>query len=98
MSKVSEMKTYRAADGTHWGVEVQLPGYSSALIVFHHPDGRTATKDRYTTLNWQGPEASNVTTTLDRARVRETLDDVTIARLFRQSVLIGSGVPAFSPA
>jgi len=93
-----DLKGYRASDGTYWGVDVQVPGYSSAIVVFHHPDGRTARKDRYATLNWPGTEASQVTVTLDRATVQALLTDAVIARLFNQSVLIGGGFPAFSPA
>lgn len=98
MNNTSEMKSFRAADGTNWGVQVQLPGYSSAIIVFHHPDGRTARKDRYVTLNWHGGEASQVTKTVDPETMLSTLNDDAMRSLFSRSVLVGTGRPAFSPA
>ena len=98
MAKLKEMKSFRAPDGTNWGVEVRLPGNSSALVVFHHPDGSTSRKDRYTTYNWRGAEASNVLATVPAAKIRDALTDAVIADLFRRSVLIGGGRPALSPA
>jgi hypothetical protein len=94
----STMQSFQAADGTNWGVQVQLPGGSNAIVVFHHPDGRTARKDRYVTLNWHGPEANQVTKNVDPAKMLATLDDKTVRDLFTRSVLIGGGRPAFSPA
>ena len=38
-------KTYTAPDGTTWGVTVQSPGSSNAMVVFRHPDGRTSRLD-----------------------------------------------------
>jgi len=40
-----QMRSFRGPDGTNWGVEVQVPGASNAMIVFHHPGGKTARHD-----------------------------------------------------
>ncbi len=91
MSKYPKMRSFRATDGTNWGVEVQMPGASNALIVFHHPDGRTSRKDRYAWLDWHGPEASDVLANIDINKVRAALDDTVIAEMFQRSMLIGTG-------
>jgi len=99
MSAIKDMKSYKAGDGTNWGVDVQLPSSSSVLVVFHHPDGRTARKDRYAWLNWQGAEANNAASSVSLDKVRASLDDATIRALFTRSMIIGAGKgPAFSPA
>lgn len=98
MSSIKDMKSFETADGTRWGVEVQLPGASSANIVFHHPDPSTSRKDRYARLEWRGPEAADVVTRLDVVKVRAALNDATIAELFKRSMPIGWGAPAFPPA
>lgn len=98
MSSINNMKSFDTADGTRWGVEVQLPGASSANVVFHHPDPSTSRKDRYVRFNWRGPEAGDVSGRLDIAKVRAALSDATIADLFKRSMPIGWGAPAFAPA
>jgi hypothetical protein len=98
VSSIANMKPFRTADGTLWGVEVQLPGSSSANVVFHHPDPSTSRKDRYARLGWRGPEASNVARRLDIGMVRSALTDAEIAELFQRSAPIGWGTPAFPPA
>ena len=99
MSRISEMKSFVTPDGTRWGVQIEVPGASNALVVFHHPDGRTSRKDRYAWINWHGPEASNVRANLDPEAVLGTLTDAAMASLFKRSVLIGSGRgPAPIPA
>ena len=89
------MKTHRSADGVEWGVDVQLPGSSNIMVVFRHPDGRTARLDRY---NWyisSGPEARSVTSRLSPGRTLEQLKDETIARLFARSMPVSR--PAIEP-
>lgn len=93
-----DMRPYRAADGTVWGVDVQLPGASNAMIVFHHPDGRSARKDRYAWYDWHGVEAGDVTANIPAAKVREALTDAEVADLFRRSMAIGTGRPALAIA
>jgi hypothetical protein len=98
VSSIKDMKSFETADGTRWGVEVQLPGPSSANVVFHHPDPGTSRKDRYTRFEWRGPEAADVRGHLDAAKVRAALSDAKMAELFRRSMPIGWGAPAFAPA
>ena len=89
------MKSYRAPDGVEWGVDAQLPGSSNIMVVFRHPDGRTARLDRY---NWyisSGPEARSVTSRLSPSKTLEQLKDETIARLFSRSMPISR--PAIEP-
>lgn len=88
---MEKIRGFRTGDGTNWGVEVQLPGASNALIVFHHPDGRTSRKDRYAWLDWHGPEAGDVVANIDIDAVRASLNNGVIAELFKRSMLIGSG-------
>lgn len=92
------MTAFRTPDGTDWGVEVELPGYSSAMVVFHHPDGHTARKDRYAWIDWRGPEAKEVTVTLPISKIRATLTAEELTELFKKSMPIGNGRPAFETA
>ncbi len=92
MSKKSR-RTFRAPDGTLWGVDVDLPGSSNAMIIFRHPDGHSARKDRYNWVISSGPEARSVTSRLDPVRVLEGLDDSEIAALFRRSMSISRPDP-----
>jgi hypothetical protein len=82
------MRVFTAPDGVRWGVEVALPGTSTAMIIFHHPDDATARRDRYNWVISQGPEARNVTSRLTPDRVMEQLTDDAIGRLFRRSMPI----------
>jgi len=41
-----KLRSYRSADGTLWGVDVDLPGSSNAIVRFRHPNGRTARLSR----------------------------------------------------
>lgn len=84
------MRTFQSPDGVVWTVEVRSPGSSNAMVVFHHPDGRTARRDRY---NWylaRAPEARNVTGRLDPEKVERSLGDEELALLFRRSMLISA--------
>src|SRR3954453_14754107 len=85
MSKMPPL-TYRSPDGVLWGVKVDLPGSSNAMVVFRHPDGASSRKDRY---NWyisKGPEARSVTSRLFPGKGRDPLDAATLALLFRRSM------------
>jgi hypothetical protein len=79
-------KTYRAPNGVVWGVDVDLPGSSNAMILFRHPDRGSSHLDRYNWVISNGPEARSVTSRLEPARVLEALDDKDIAALFRRSM------------
>ena len=80
-----KMKPFRGPDGTNWGVEVKLPGASNAMIVFHHPAGKTAQHDRYAWLNWSGPESRSVTSRVSGEKVREKLNEENLTELFKRS-------------
>lgn len=80
------MKTYRTPDGVTWGVEVMLPGSSNAMVVFHHPNGRSGRLDRYNWFISNAPEARSVTSRLSVDRVLEHLDDAKLDLLFRRSM------------
>lgn len=80
------MKSITASDGTTWGVDIQSPGASNAMIMFRHPDGRTSRLDRYNWVITQGPESRSVTARLEPDRVLEQLDDAAIKRLFARSM------------
>jgi len=79
------MKSHTAPDGTQWGVSIQSPGSSNAMIFFRHPDGDTSRLDRYNWVINTGPEARSVTARLDPATVLDRLDQAQIARLFSRS-------------
>ncbi len=84
------LREYVAGDGTQWGVDVTLPGASNVMLVFLHPDGRSARRDRYAWYNVNSPEARNVTARQDPDAVLHGLSDEQIARLFRRSMLISA--------
>ena len=87
------MKKYQSPDGVLWGVDVQNPGSSNAIVIFRHPDGQSSRKDRY---NWyisKGPEARSVTSRLSPKRVLEGLDDDALAQLFRRSMRVSRPDP-----
>jgi hypothetical protein len=84
------MRVFESSDGVRWGVEVRVPGASNAMIVFHHPNGRTARLDRYAWYNANRPEAKDVTGHLDPGDVLDSLTDADLARLFRRSMLISA--------
>ena len=52
-----DIREFVGPDGTRWGVQVKVPGTSNAMIVFHHPGGKTARLDRYAWHQCPGPEA-----------------------------------------
>jgi len=85
-----QIRPFRGPDGTNWGVEVQVPGASNAMIVFHHPDGRTARLDRYAWDIWNGPESRSVTSRVSVDKIMQTLTDEKLALLFRRSMPVSS--------
>ena len=80
------MKTYTAPDGTTWGVVIQSPGASNAMILFRHPDGGSSRLDRYNWVLNKGPEARSVTARVDVKKVLDQLEPPEIARLFARSI------------
>ncbi|HYD51510.1 MAG TPA: hypothetical protein VEA99_02740 [Gemmatimonadaceae bacterium] len=90
------MLEYVAPDGLRWAVEVAVPGASNAMVIFRHPAGRTNRRDRYNWIISTGPEARSVTSRLSIDKVQKSLDQDTLARLFRRSMPISrppSGAP-----
>ena len=85
-----QIKPFRGPDGTNWGVEVQVPGASNAMIVFHHPGGTTARLDRYAWDIWNGPESRSVTSRVPIDKIMQTLTDEKLALLFRRSMPVSS--------
>jgi hypothetical protein len=82
------MRTFRSPDGILWGVDVDLPGSSNAMVIFRHPNGSSARLDRYNWFISNGPEARSVTARLSPKKVLEALTDIELARLFRRSMPI----------
>ena len=89
-----EIRSFTGPDGTNWGVEVQLPGSSNAMVVFHHPGGQTARLDRYNWFMWSGPEARSVTSRISIDKVMSSLTPEKTALLFRRSMPVSTNVPA----
>jgi hypothetical protein len=89
------MRAFTSPDGIHWGVEARAPGASNVMIVFHYPDKKSAGRDRYAWLNWEGPEARNVTARLDKKKIVDGLSEEQLALLFRRSMAIAAveGLP-----
>lgn len=82
------MLKYSAPDGIEYTVQVAVPAASNAVVYFRHPDPRQTRLDRY---NWyisRGPEARSVIGRLDPKLVEQSLDQQTLARLFRRSILV----------
>ena len=91
------MKSFRSPDGTQWGVDVTTPSSSNALVIFHHPDGSSSSKDRYAWFISHGSKANNVTARLDPQKdVLDLLTERDIARLFRRSFPVSTASPATS--
>jgi hypothetical protein len=84
------MRVFLSPDRTRWGVEVQSPGASNAMLVFHHPNGRTARLDRYAWVQLDQAEASDVTARVDPAKVLGALTDSDLTPLFRRSMRISA--------
>ena len=82
------MKRFRSPDGIIWGVDVTLPGSSNAMVIFRHPNGKSARLDRYNWFLSNGPEARSVTARLSPTQILESLSDTDIARLFRRSMAV----------
>jgi hypothetical protein len=82
------MRTFISPDGVVWGVDVDLPGSSNAMVLFRHPNGRSARLDRYNWFISNGPEARSVTARLSPPKVLASLSDEDLARLYRRSMAV----------
>ena len=76
---------------------VSNPGASNAIVVFRHPDGSAANRDRYAWFINRGPEARSVTARLTEQQVLDAISDADVARLFRRSMPITTGRPSYNP-
>ena len=85
-----QIRPFRGPDGVNWGVEVQVPGASNAMIVFHHPGGRTSRLGRYAWDIWNGPESRSVTSRVSADKIMQSLTDEKLARLFRRSMPVSN--------
>ena len=87
---MARMRAFTGPDGTNWGVEVQNPGASNAVVAFRHPDGQNARLDRYAWYITRGPESQNVTGRLNKRTVLDSLGDPDLQRLFRRSMPVST--------
>lgn len=87
----ADIREFNGPDGTKWRVEVKVPGSSNAMVVFHHPGGRTARLDRYSWHQWHGPESRSVTGSLKKDAVMKVLTPPALSLLFRRSMPISAG-------
>lgn len=85
-----QIRPFTGPDGTNWGVEVQVPGASNAMIVFHHPGGKTASLDRYAWDIWSGPESRSVTSRVTVDKIMQALSDEKLRVLFRRSMPVSN--------
>jgi hypothetical protein len=93
-----DIRPFRGPDGVNWGVEVQVPGASNAMIVFHHPGGKTARLDRYAWDIWTGPESRSVTSRVPPEKVMQSLTDEKLRLLFRRSMPVSTTTPRINRA
>jgi hypothetical protein len=93
-----QIRPFRGPDGTNWGVEVQVPGASNAMILFHHPGGKTARLDRYAWDIWTGPESRSVTSRVSPEKVMQSLTDEKLTLLLRRSMLVSNPQPTLNRA
>lgn len=96
--RFSDMREFKAPDGSTWRIEVRLPGASNAMVVFHQPPGNGALGSRYAWYVWRGPEARSVTSRVSTDRVLDALTDADLERLYRRSMPIATVISAASPA
>jgi len=88
-----QIRSFHGPDGTNWGVEVQVPGASNAMIVFHHPGGKTARNDRYAWDIWSGPESRSVTSRVTTDKIMQSLTEEKLQLLFRRSMPVSNPRP-----
>jgi hypothetical protein len=96
--KRATRRAFRASDGVDWGVEVRSPTASNAMVVFHHPDISSTSRNRYAWWISDGPQALDVTARLSAEDVLHALTEDDLSALFRKSMPISSQVPRFEPA
>lgn len=80
------MRSFHAADGSTWHVDVKLPSHSSALMTFQHAQGQAAAGDRYAWINAPAAVTSDPRARLDARTLLESISDGELARLYRRSM------------
>ncbi len=90
------MRPFKGPDGTMWGVQVQMPSHSGAMVLFHHPNGETARLNRYAWINAPTETAHDPRTSLKAAALDSQLSERDIARLFRRSMPVQTNWPRYS--
>jgi hypothetical protein len=95
--KKPSRRGFRASDGVDWGVEVRTPSASNVMVVFHHPDISTTSRNRYAWWISDGPQALDVTARLNGEDVLHALTEDDLRALFRKSMPISSQIPRFQP-
>ena len=93
-----KMRMFQSPDGVVWGVDVDLPGSSNAMVIFRHPSGVSARLDRYNWFISNGPEARSVTSRLSRTKVLQGLTDTDLASLYRRSMKVSRPDPLLPAA
>lgn len=92
---MADIRPFKGPDGTNWGVAVKLPSSSRIMVMFHHPNGKTARLDRYAWYNWTGPESRSVTSRINPAAAVKKITDETLRLLFRRSAPVATGSIAY---
>lgn len=90
------MRVFASNDGIQWAVDVKVPSHSSAMVMFHHPDGESARRDRYAWYNARLPEAHDPRARLTPQQVLEQLTEGDIARLYRRSMPVHTQWPSYT--
>lgn len=83
------MRSFHAADGSTWNVDVKLPSHSSALMTFQHAHGQGVAGDRYAWINAPVAVTSDPRERLQAKSLLESMSDADIAKLFRRSMRVG---------
>lgn len=91
-----DIRPFQGPDGTRWGVELKLPGSSRIMVMFYHPNGKTARLDRYAWYNWSGPESRSVTSRINSEAAVKKISDDALRRLFRRSAPVATGTTAYN--
>jgi hypothetical protein len=89
------MTPFRGPDGTWWGAEIEMTTHSGALVIFHHPDGESARRNRYAWINAHRPEANDPRSRLTENLLQGSLQERELARLFRRSMPIETARPSY---
>jgi hypothetical protein len=87
---MATIRPFRGPDGTDWGVVIKVPGASNAMVMFHHPGGKTARLDRYAWYIWDGPESRSVTSRISEDKVLDVLTEDDLRLLFRRSMPVSN--------